>query len=125
MVNQSARIKYKLRNNPKVYTGKLEDIKEGMMFVDGRKVLFNDCKMIAGRVFSEAFFAGGVLIGSGFTTIVFGAAFTTNIIVGGTIIAGGVATLITGLIMVAKVRRFNLDRGWEVHSTEILYNLAE
>ena len=125
MVNQSARIKYKLRNNPKVFIGKLEDIKEGMMVINGQEVLFDDCKMIAGRVFSEEFFAGGVLIGSGFTSIVFGAALSGNIILGGTIIGGGVATLITGLILVAKVRRFNLDKGWEVHSTEILYNLAE
>ncbi|MCH2022131.1 MAG: hypothetical protein MK207_06580 [Saprospiraceae bacterium] len=126
MVNQSARIKYRLRNNSKVFTGKLDDIKEGMMVVNGKEVLFNDCKMIGGRVFSEEFFAGGVLTGAGFATIVFGAALAgTNIETGAVVIAGGVIALITGLVLVTKVRKFNLDKGWEVHSTEVLYNLAE
>ncbi len=126
IINQTARIKYKLRSDSKrVYKGTLEDIKEGLMVVDGQVILFNDCSMIAGRVFSEELLIGGVCSGIGLTTIIFGAALAGNIIVGGTIVAGGLAALIAGIVMVTKVKRFNLDKGWVVHSAEIIYNAAE
>jgi hypothetical protein len=126
MINQTARIKYKLRSDSKhVYKGTLDDIKEGVMVVDGQEVLFNDCSMIAGRVFSEELLIGGVCSGTGLTTIIFGAALAGNIIVGGTIVTGGLALLIAGIVMVTKVKRFKLDKGWEVHSAEIIYNAVD
>ena len=68
---------------------------------------------------------GGVCSGTGLTTIIFGAALAGNIIVGGTIVTGGLALLIAGIVMVTKVKRFKLDKGWEVHSAEIIYNAVD
>ncbi len=125
MINVTARIKYKLRANQKqVYKGTLEDIKSNMMVVDGRKISFDDCSMIAGRVFNEEVLAGGIMSGTGLTTIIFGAALAGNIIVGGTIVGGGLAVLVAGIIMVTKSKHFNLDKGWDVHGAEIKYNPA-
>lgn len=126
LISQSGRIKYTLRNDPKkVYKGTLDDIKEGLMVVDGVEVLFKDCLMIAGRVSSEEVLIGGICIGTGFSSIVFGAALAGNIVVGATFIGIGVAALITGLVLVTKVKRFNLDKGWEVHSGKIIYSATE
>ena len=123
IINQTARIKYKLRSDKKkVYKGTLEDIKDGKMIIDGNEILFRDCSMIGGRVFNEEVLVGGILSGTGLTTIIFGAALAGNIIVGGTIVGGGLAVLVAGIIMVTKYKRFNLDKGWEVYAAEIIYN---
>ena len=125
MINETARIKYKLRSDSKqVIKGTLEDIKKDKMIVDGKDVYYNDCSMIAGRVFNEEVLAGGIMSGTGLTTIIFGAALAGNIIVGGTIVGSGLAVLVAGIIMVTKSKRFNLDKGWEVYGAEIIYNPA-
>lgn len=126
LVSQGGRIKYKLNSDPKnLRKGHLDDIKENAMVIDGQEVLFQDCAMIAGRVTSEEVLIGGIAMGTGFTTIVVGAASLGNIIVGGTIIVGGAAALIAGIILVTKYKRFNLNKGWEVHSGKIIYSATE
>ncbi|BDS14541.1 hypothetical protein [Aureispira anguillae] len=123
LVSQGGRIKYKLESNSKqLLKGTLEEIKENAMIVDGKEVLFADCSMIAGRVTTEEVLIGGIATGIGFTTIVVGAASLGNIIVGGTVIAGGVAALVAGIILITKYKRFNLNKGWEVHSGQIIYS---
>lgn len=123
LVSQGGRVKYKLNSNPKtLYKGSLDDIKENSMVVDGTEVSFNDCSMIAGRVSSEEVLIGGILMGVGISTIIAGAATLGNITVGGTVIAGGAIALITGIILITKYKRFNLNKGWEVHSGQIIYS---
>lgn len=123
LVSQGGRIKYKLNSDPKkLYKGTLDDIKESTMVVDGKEVSFLDCSMIAGRVSSEEVLVGGILMGIGVSGIVAGAAALGNVTVGATIIAGGVVALTVGIILITKYKRFNLNKGWEVHSGQIIYN---
>jgi hypothetical protein len=125
LISETARIKYKLANDPKkVYKGTLEVIKEGLMIVDGNEILFKDCSMIAGRVTSEQTLAGGICIGSGFMGLGLGIGvlLTTNLAFGVPVVVIAVAALIAGIILVTKYKHFNFNKGWEVHSGKIVYN---
>lgn len=123
LVSQGGRIKYKLRgDSKKLLKGTLDDIKDGAMIIDGKEVRFEDCSMIAGRVSSEETMIGGIAVGAGFTGLIVGAALLGNITLGGTVIVGAVAGIVVGIILITKYKRFNLDKGWEVHSGQIIYN---
>lgn len=123
LISQGGRIRYKLRSNPKVvHKGTVEDIKEGMMIVDGREVPFDDCLMIGGRVTSEEMLTGGIVTGSGFTALVLGFALIGTPAFGLSLIAGGTAALVVGIILITKIKRFKMDKGWDVHSGKIQYS---
>ncbi len=123
LISQTGIIKYKLRSDPKVvHKGRLDDIKEGAMVVNGKEVKFEDCIMIAGRVNTEEALVGGICVGIGFSGMIAGAALLGNIVVGGTVALAGVAALVAGIILITKMKRFNLDKGWEVHSGKIIYS---
>jgi hypothetical protein len=123
LVSQGGRIKYRLRgDSKKVLKGTLDDIKDDAMILDGREVRFDDCSMIGGRVSSEEILIGGITLGGSFAGLIVGAALLGNITLGGTVIAAAVAGIVVGVILVTKYKRFNLDRGWEVHSGQIIYN---
>lgn len=123
LVSQGGRIKYKLNSDPKtLHKGTLDDIKDKVMIIDGKEVAFLDCSMIAGRVNSEEVLIGGIAMGIGVSGIVAGAAALGNITVGATIIAVGAIVLTVGIILITKYKRFNLNKGWEVHSGQIIYN---
>jgi len=128
MISQTGRVRYKLRSDPKtVYKGTLDDIKEGMMIIDGKEVLFQDCLMIGGRVTIDEIMIGGICLGAGLTTVIFGTALMGTIPIAGAVavLAGGLGAAITGIILITKVKRFNLDKGWEVHSGEIIYSITD
>ncbi|CAA6830218.1 MAG: Unknown protein [uncultured Aureispira sp.] len=123
LVSQGGRIKYKLRgNSKKVLIGILDDIKDGAMIIDGKEVRFDDCSMIAGRVSSEETLVGGITVGASCAGLIVGAALLGNITLGGTVIVAAVAGVVAGVVLITKYKRFNLDKGWEVHSGQIIYN---
>lgn len=123
LVSQGGRIKYKLNSDPKtIHKGMLDDIKGNAMIIDGKEIAFLDCSMIAGRVSSEEVLVGGIATGIGVSGIIAGAVTLGNITVGATIIAAGAIILTVGIILITKYKRFNLNKGWEVHSGEIIYD---
>ncbi|MGH1337022.1 MAG: hypothetical protein ACRBFS_12930 [Aureispira sp.] len=123
MVSQGASIRYKLRATPKVWIkGTLEKIKKGSMVVDGKEVAFDACLIIAGRVRTNDAVIGGVAIGIGLSNLIFGSALLGNIWTGATLLVGGTGLLVTGLVLVTKSKRFNLDKGWEVHHGQLKYS---
>lgn len=125
MISQTGRIKYKLRSDPKtVHKGTLDDILEGKMIVNGKEILFSDCLMIGGRVNSDEIMIGGICLGAGLTTIIFGSALlgTLPIPAAIAVVGGGLGATIAGIILITKIKRFNLDKGWEVHSGSIQYS---
>lgn len=128
MISQTGRVRYKLRNDPKtVHRGTLEDIKEGMMVVNGKEILFQDCLMIGGRVTTDEIMIGGICMGAGLTAVIFGTAILGTIPIAGAVavLAGGLGAAITGIVLITKIKRFNLDKGWEVHSGEIIYSITD
>jgi hypothetical protein len=126
LVSQGGRIKYRLRgDSKKVLKGTLDDIKDGVMIIDGKEIRFDDCAMIAGRVSSEEVLIGGVALGASFAGLIVGAALLGNITLGGTVIVAAAAGIVVGIILITKYKRFNLDKGWEVHSGQIIYNTTD
>ncbi|MBL4649550.1 MAG: hypothetical protein JKY03_07445 [Aureispira sp.] len=126
LVSQGGRIKYRLRgDSKKVLTGTLDDIKDGAMIIDGKEIRFDNCSMIAGRVSSEEVLIGGVVLGASFAGLIVGAALLGNITLGGTVIVAAAAGLVVGIVLITKYKRFNLDKGWEVHSGQIVYNTTD
>jgi hypothetical protein len=109
-------------NSKKVLIGILDDIKDGAMIIDGKEVRFDDCSMIAGRVSSEETLVGGITVGASCAGLIVGAALLGNITLGGTVIVAAVAGVVAGVVLITKYKRFNLDKGWEVHSGQIIYN---
>ena len=125
LVSKGGRIKYRLRGaSKKVLKGTLDDIKDGAMIIDGKEVRFDDCAMIAGRVSSQETLIGGMTLGASFAGLIVGAALLGNITLGGTVIVAAAAGIVVGIILITKYKRFNLDKGWEVHSGNIIYNIA-
>lgn len=123
LVSQGGLIKYKLRGDPKkLLKGTLDDIKEGLMIIDGKEIRFEDCSMIAGRVSSQEAIIGGVALGVSITGLTIGAALLGNITVGGSIVVAAVIGIVAGIILITKYKRFNLNKGWEVHSGQIIYS---
>ena len=123
LVSQGGRIKYRLRgDSKKVLKGTLDDIKDGAMIIDGKEIRFEDCSMIAGRVSSQETLIGGITLGASMTGLIVGAALLGNITLGGTVIVGAVAGIVVGIVLITKYKRFNLDKGWEVHSGQITYS---
>lgn len=123
LVSKGGRIKYRLRgDSKKILRGTLDDIKDGAMILDGKEVRFDDCSMIGGRVSSEEILIGGITLGGSFAGLVVGAALLGNITLGGSVIVAAVAGIVVGIILVTKYKHFNLDKGWEVHSGQIIYN---
>jgi len=123
LISQGGQIKYKLRgNSQKILIGTLDDIKDGAMIIDGKEVRFANCSMIAGKVSSESILIGGIATGFSLTTLIVGAALLGNIALGGTVIAAAVGGLVVGIILITKYKRFKLDKGWEVHSGQIIYS---
>jgi hypothetical protein len=123
MVSQGASIKYKLRNNPKVWTkGKLEQIQKDSMTVAGQTIAFSDCLIIAGRVHGNDGIIGGVATGVGLSSVIFGSALIGNVVAGSVLLAGGAGLLTVGIILVTKNKRFHLDKGWEVHHGQLSYS---
>jgi hypothetical protein len=126
LVSQGGRIKYRLRgDSKKVLKGTLDDIKEGVMTIDGKEIRFDDCSMIAGRVSSDEALIGGITLGASFTGLVIGAALLGNITLGGSVIVAAAVGVVVGVMLITKHKRFNLDRGWEVYSGQIIYNIAD
>ncbi|WMX14924.1 MULTISPECIES: hypothetical protein [unclassified Aureispira] len=126
LVSQGGRVKYKLRGDAqKVQKGTLEDIKEGAMVIDGKEIQFNDCAMIGGRVSSQEVLVGGITLGASFTGLIVGATLLGNVTLGGTVIAAAVVGAVVGIILITKYKRFNLDKGWEVHSGQIIYSTTD
>lgn len=126
MISQGASIKYKLRAAPKVWLkGTLEEIKKESMVVNGQEVAFKDCLIIAGRVYGKEGVIGGVAVGVGISSVVFGSALLGNPVAGVTLLVGGAGLLVTGMILVTKNKRFHLDKGWEVHYGQLTYSLTE
>jgi len=127
MISQGAFIKYKLRSNPKkMMKGILEDVKQGLMIVDGKKIAFSDCKIVSGRVSSEAQLIGGIGLGMGAAGVIFSSAILTSfsIPVVGVVIGGCAALVGVGIYLIVKQKRFNLDKKWEIHSGELEYDLV-
>jgi hypothetical protein len=126
LVSQGGRIKYRLRgDSKKVLKGTLDDIKDGAMIIDGKEIRFDDCSMIAGRVSSQETLIGGITLGASFTGLIVGAALLGNVTLGGTVIVGAVAGIVVGIVLITKYKRFNLDKGWEVHSGQITYSATD
>jgi hypothetical protein len=126
MISQGASIRYKLRSAPKVWKkGVLEQIKKGTIVVNGQTVALNNCLLITGRVYGQDGIIGGVAVGVGMSSVIFGSALLGNPVAGVTLLAGGAALLVTGVFLVAKHKRFHLDRGWEVHYGQLTYSLVE
>lgn len=127
MVSEGAMLKYRLRGNPKVlHKGKLEDVREGVMIIDGEEIAFADCLMIAGRVSSQEQLLGGIGIGMGTSGILFGSAMMVsfNLPVVGVVVAGCAALIGVGIYFVMKYKKFHLDKGWEVHSGTLQHSLV-
>ena len=123
LVSQGGRIKYRLRgDSKKVLKGTLDDIKDDAMILDGREIRFDDCSMIGGRVSSEEILIGGITLGASFAGLIVGTALLGNITFGGTVIVATAVGIVVGIILITKYKRFNLDRGWEVHSGQIIYS---
>lgn len=112
-------------DSKKVLKGTLDDIKDGAMIIDGKEIRFDNCSMIAGRVSSEEVLIGGVALGASFAGLIVGAALLGNITLGGTVIVAAAAGLVVGIVLITKYKRFNLDKGWEVHSGQIIYNTTD
>lgn len=126
MISQGASIKYKLRAAPKVWLkGTLEKIKKESMIINGQEVAFKDCLVIAGRVYGKEGVIGGVAVGVGISSVVFGSALLGNPVAGVTLLVGGAGLLVTGMILVTKNKRFHLDKGWEVHHGQLTYSLTQ
>jgi hypothetical protein len=126
LVSQGGRIKYKLRgDSKKLLKGTLDDIKDGIMIIDGEEIRFDDCSMIGGRVSSQEALIGGITVGASFTGLIVGAALLGNITLGGTVIAVAAIGIVVGIVLITKYKRFNLDKGWEVHSGQIIYSTTD
>ncbi len=126
MISQGASIRYKLRAAPKVWQkGILEEIKQGQMVVDGQTVALKDCLVITGRVYGTDGIIGGVAVGVGLSSVIFGSALLGNPVAGVSLLVGGAGLLITGIILVTRNKRFHLDRGWEVHYGQLSYSSVE
>ena len=78
MISQGARVKYKLLNDKKMRQGTLDDVKVGIMVVDGEEIPFDECSIIAGRVSSEEMLVGGIGVGMGSASVLFGAAMISS-----------------------------------------------
>jgi hypothetical protein len=125
IVNEGAFIKYRLNDSKKVQKGLLKEIQDGYMMVGDQKVAFGDCAMIAGKVYSQEQTLGGLSLGFGVSGLVITAIFVsfppTAIIMGTT----AIAATITGLILITKKKKFNLNKGWIVYGGSIQYNLMQ
>ena len=123
MISEGAFIKYKLNSDGKVRKGTLEDVKTGMMIVDGKKILFKDCSMIAGRVSSQQQLLGGIALGAGVVSAVLSSAFLGLGTVATSITLGvGVVAIVVGVLFIMRKKHFNLNTNWEVHSGQLKYN---
>lgn len=123
LISQGAIIRYKLQSNPKVWIkGQLEQIDPTHMTVSGQRVAYADCMLIAGRVHSERDILGGVAMGVGGASFLFGTALLGNLPLGSGFIAGGAVALVTGVILITRFKRFHFDKGWTVHPGTITYN---
>jgi len=126
LVSQGGRIKYKLRgDSQKLLKGTLDDIKDGAMVIDGKEIRFDDCSMIGGRVSSQETLIGGITLGASFTGLIVGATLLGNITLGGTVIVAAAVGVVMGIVLITKYKRFNLDKGWEVHSGQITYSITD
>ena len=75
LINQGAMIRYKLRSAPKVWQrGQLMAIEDQHLVVDGKTVSYDDCLIIAGRVYSERGIIGGAALGAGSVGFLMGTA---------------------------------------------------
>lgn len=125
IVNEGAFIKYKLNGAKKVQKGVIKEIHDGYMLVENQKIAFADCSMIAGKVYGQEQTLGGLSLGVGVAGVVVAAIFISFppalFIIGTT----AIAATATGLILITKKKRFNLNKGWTVYNGTIQYNLMQ
>ncbi|MCP4439900.1 MAG: hypothetical protein GY810_13225 [Aureispira sp.] len=124
LIREGGRVRYQLRKTKRTIKGVLQEINPKSMVVNGQKIEYKDCSFISGRIKSEAQLVGGVSAGLGLGTLIFGSAFFSTLKTGGSValVAGGAAMLVTGVILITKSRKFNLNKGWEVHGGTLVFD---
>lgn len=124
LIQEGGRIRYQLRKTKRTIKGQLQEVNSHSMVVNGKKIEYKDCSFISGRIKSESQLVGGIAAGLGLSTLVFGSAFFSTLKTGGSIaiVAGGTAFLVAGVIMITKSRKFNLNKGWEVHGGTLVFD---
>ncbi len=121
MINVGAVIRYRVLGSSKVYKGILEDIKTKGIVVNAQEIPFEECELIAGRVFSEQQSLGSLLLGAGATAAVFSTVFSRNPSTSLVILGGSVTLMSVGAILMIRKKHFNLKKTWKVYGSTLNY----
>ena len=121
LLSEGAGVRYQLKNDKRKMKGKIELIKDNSMVISGTEIKFEDIQTLSGKVRSDRQLGGGILIGLGATTSVFGGVLIGSV-PGLGVAVGGLAALGTGIHLVTSYKKFKTYEGWRIHSGKIAFD---